>query len=260
VLVAAHALEAALLLLVPVLGGRFLWRRWKLPGSLFGLGLLTFVFAELGRLLAASLFQISLASAPALVGSDAGPFFGAVVAGLVAALVEEPLRWWGLRRYVEKLDVRSGIVAGLGQGAGRAGLIGVLTLIMGVVAIAAKDMTFDDMRALGLEERVAVKTGLRVFAWWEGSPSTPLISGIQGLAETIFHVGLGALAAKGILARRRAMLALTITLHALFAFGLAALAEGVLTSAWAEPALHLSATLVSVVVLVSIGRGCRHPG
>lgn len=251
-LVAAHVLAVLLLLAGPVLVARLVWRRWSLGAGVFGLGLLVFVFAELGRLMAAALSQSLFAAIELAPSASAAPWIGAVLAGSVAALIEEPLRWLAIRRYLEPVTRRGGALVGLGLGAGHAGLTGALTLIMGTIAIVTKDMTFEDMTALGVENRAAVKIGLRVFAWWEGSPGEALLLGVEGLGLVLWHAGIGAFVAVGVMSGRRVRLAVAVALQAIFGTLLAASVAGAFGGAWTLPVLHLCGAVVGVALLRSV--------
>jgi len=254
VLVAAHLIEIVLLLGAPLVLARILQKRWRLPLGIFGAGLLAFVFAELGKiLLSRGLGAAFEDGAIPMPDAEAAEAVSAALAGAVAALVEEPLRWGAMSRYVESRSQRAGVLAGVGFGGGHAMLRGALVLVMATLAVVLHDMTFDEMQELGVEGGAAVKIGLKVFAWWEGDPAMALLAAWHGLAILLFHVGLGALAMQGL--RRGALryLGMCVLLHFAFA-ALLSYVETASLSTTSDALVHVGAALVALVVLTGTAR------
>ncbi len=218
-LVAAHIVEILLLIAVPLVAARLLHRRWKLPLGIFGVGMLGFFFAEVAKIGAG--WGLGRAFASEWIprpGEERATIVAALLAGLMAAIAEEGVRWAVMAKNLERRDWKTGSLAGLGMGAGEAMVNGILVFVMAVVAIVAQDAQFQDLEALGIEGRAAIKIGLRVFAWWEGSPLEAIGAGLLGLCLVVFHMGLGAFGIQGIRRRSKAHFFAALFVH----FGISA--------------------------------------
>ncbi len=191
-LLTAHAVEVLVLIGGPLWAARTLTRRWHLPFGVFGIGLLTFVFGQVLQMGLAWTFRRSFeVGALPLPPPEAAPLASAILAGLVAALTDEPIRLWAFRRYLpEQTNARTGVLVGLGHGGAQAMLGGLLVLLMATLALLFRGQTFDDMQRLGMEGRAAVRLGMKVFAWWEQSPLDVLAALGREAALVVMHVGL----------------------------------------------------------------------
>ena len=125
---AVRALNALLMIVLPLALGACLARRYRLPWSLFGWGAVTFVGAQFVHL---PLLQILTR---ALRGTVTGPFvvehallINAVVLGLAAGLCEESARWVAYRWLVpEARSWPEGLMLGAGHGGMEAIILGGL--------------------------------------------------------------------------------------------------------------------------------------
>ena len=191
-LVAAHVLQVVVLIGAPLGLARTLARRWSLPFGVFGIGLLTFVFGQVLQMgLAWTIRRGFEAGALPLPPPASAALVSAILAGLVAALTDEPVRLWALRRYLPtQTNACSGALLGLGHGGGQAMVGGLLVLWMATLALVFQGQTFEDMRQLGLEGRAAVRLGMRVFAWWEQSILDVAAALGREAALVVMHVGL----------------------------------------------------------------------
>lgn len=218
-LVAAHVLEVLLLLFAPILLGRRWARARGWEPSLIWAGLLVFFVADALEIGAAKViawaFRSELLPMP---GADSAPLVDAFIGGVVGAVLMESSRIYALRSMVERPSPAAGVLVGLGQGAGQAAVQGLTVLAMGVIAVVFEGKTFDEMQEIGIEGGAAVKIGLKIFAWWEGEPLDAVLAALRSLALLVLHVGLGALLAAGVRARRAIPAFLgAVVLHALVA-------------------------------------------
>ncbi|HJL06115.1 MAG TPA: YhfC family glutamic-type intramembrane protease [Polyangiaceae bacterium LLY-WYZ-15_(1-7)] len=237
-LIAAHALEVLLLLAVPYLLARRLAGRWELPRGVFGVGLLTFIFAEIGRMLfaRATSFAFTEQWIP-LPSEDALPVVSAALAGFAAALTGEGVRVYAYRRYLpDHRTSRAGVLHGLGHGGAQAMLSGALVLFMAGLAILGKGKNFEEMQAMGFEGRTAIRVGMKVYAWWEGSPLSAVLAGLNGLWLVALHVGLSVAVARAMRGAKLWLLAAAL-LHGLAVFALTWAADA-LPGEGAEAGLH----------------------
>lgn len=250
-LIAAHIVEILLLIAVPLIAARLLHRRWSLPLGIFGVGVLGFFFAEVLKIAAArgmsSAFEAQWIPLP---DEEQAVIVGAMMAGLVAAVAEEGVRWAMMAKNLERRDWKTGSLAGLGMGAGESMVNGLLVLLMATVAIVAQDAQFQDLEALGIEGRAAIKIGLRVYAWWEGTPTEAIAAGLLGLCLLIFHTGLGAFGIQGLRRKSRVHFFAAVLIHfgisaSLTYVGEAQLGDGI------NAVAHGGAALVGALLLLA---------
>lgn len=199
-LVVAHGIEVLLLLAVPILLARRIAKgRWR---GAFGLGLLTFLFAELLRIGLAKAGGYAIGSGVDLgLRGEHGPWIAGALAGLSAALTDTGMRVYAFRGWfqrdddadVEPLPDRDlARLHGLGMGGAQAMLSGVLVLLMATIAIVLEGKTMGEVEAMGFEGRTAIRVGARVYAWWESSPLDAVLAGVGELLMLAMHVGLSA--------------------------------------------------------------------
>lgn len=123
-----RALNALLMMTVPLVLGAWLARRYRLPWSLFGWGAVAFIGAQVVHL---PLLQILTM---ALHGIARGPFLlehalliNAVILGLAAGLCEESARWVAYRWLVPRArSWPEGLMLGAGHGGAEAIMLGGL--------------------------------------------------------------------------------------------------------------------------------------
>ena len=139
---AVRALNALLMIVLPLALGACLARRYRVPWSLFGWGAVTFIGAQLVHLPLLQFLTLGLR------GIVTGPFviahallINAVILGLAAGIWEEGARWFAYRFIVpEARSWPQGLIFGAGQGGAEAIMLGGLagySLVDSVVAGAA---------------------------------------------------------------------------------------------------------------------------
>ena len=136
---AVLALNAYLMIILPLALGAWLAWRYRVPWSPFGWGAVTFVGAQLVYLLLLRILTQSLR------GIVTGPFvvqhalvINAVILGLAAGICEEGVRWFAYRFIVpEARSWPQGLMLGAGHGGAETMILGVLmgySLVHSVVA------------------------------------------------------------------------------------------------------------------------------
>jgi uncharacterized membrane protein YhfC len=125
---AVRALNALLMIVLPLALGACLARRYRLPWTLFGWGAVTFVGAQVVHVPLLQLLTMSLR------GRLTGPFviehallINAVVLGLAAGVCEETARWVAYRWLVPYArSWPEGLMLGAGHGGAEAIILGLL--------------------------------------------------------------------------------------------------------------------------------------
>lgn len=215
-LLAAHIAEILLLLLLPWGVARAVAHRFELPMGLFGVGLLALIAAEVFEIAAAPLIRTAFeAGWFPMPTRENIPLVEASIAAGVAALAHQSVRWWVFARQVpEHRDLRGAVLVGLGHGAGAAGLTALLVLGLALTAVLGEGATMEDLEALGLSGRTAVKIGLRIYAWWEGSPLDAAQTTLTELTLVAMHVGLSVLVARAVETKRWWLGLAAVLIHA----------------------------------------------
>lgn len=221
-LVAAHVLEVLLLIAAPWVLARVLTKRWELPIGIVGVGVLTFIAGQVVQMIFAKLTSALFESGAVTIPSgDAAVWVGAALAGLAAALSDEPLRRVAFRRYLpDHLSARGGLLHGLGHGAGATMLSGAMVLWMATLAIAFEGQTFEQLQQAGFEGRSAVRMGMKVMAWWEGDVASVAISTSRELMVLMMHVGLSAAIVRSMHPGGRIWFSVAFVIHAIAATGI----------------------------------------
>lgn len=250
-LVAAHVAEVLFLGLGPWLIAWAVARRWARPMTIFRVGLLCFVFAEVARIgMSRAVGALFASGAIPLPADEAAlTWTSAILAGVVASLSDQGFRVLALRRWVEPADTRTGALLGLGHGAGEALLMAILVLGMAAIAIVGRESTFEELEAMGFEGRAAVRIGMKILAWWEKSPADPLLAAGQQLALVLMHLGLGVAVARAVSRRAWGLLALAAVIQAAVATLLSWIAAET-PGLGVELAVHAAAALAGVGLAV----------
>lgn len=222
-LVAAHVLEVLILIGAPFVLARVLTKRWELPMGIVGVGLLTFIAGQVVQMVIAKLTSAVFSSGSISVPEgESAVWIGAALAGLAAALSDEPLRWLAFRRYLpDHRTARGGLLHGLGHGAGATVLSGALVLWMATLAIVFEGQTFEQLQQSGFEGRSAIRIGMKIMAWWEGDLASVAISTSRELMVLLMHVGLSAAIVRSMLRGGRVWFSVAFVIHALAATGIA---------------------------------------
>lgn len=195
VLVAAHILEVLVMLASGLVAARLMIRRLGLPWALFGAGMLTFVFAEVGRMGTSYVFQEMMSQGMLPPPSRLGgvPLLVIALGAFGTTITLEPIRWFVLERYVPGFRAhRSAILVGLGAASMQAILTGLSVLGMMVLALYYHGQNLEQM-SQSMDTRMATRIGLRVVAWWEAEPSASLYASGEALVRMGLQVALTAM-------------------------------------------------------------------
>ena len=138
ILVITHPINGLIMILMPVILGAFLARRFKFGWRLWWIGSLTFIFSQVGHIpfnaAVGLLFERGFISPPRPENQLA---FNAIFLGFSAGIWEEGFRYAAYRWWAK--DARSwpkGLMLGTGHGGIEAIIIGVLVLLnFGILAV-----------------------------------------------------------------------------------------------------------------------------
>jgi uncharacterized membrane protein YhfC len=173
------------MILLPILFGIWLVRKFKLSWKLFFAGALAFIASQVLHIpflqVLTSLFNNGVLPTPPPAWNT---IFNAVLLGLLAGIFEEMARYILFKFFLKKTRTwQEGILVGAGHGGVEAiilGVIGALTLVNMLV------MRNADLTAMGIPVDQLALAQQQVNAFW----ASPAYAGLLGLAERIFAVCL----------------------------------------------------------------------
>jgi uncharacterized membrane protein YhfC len=212
VLVFTHALNALLMLAMPVALGFYLARRLGARWSLYGVGALTFIASQgvhvpLNFGLTA-LFNYKILPAPPAAWH---PWFNPVVLGLTAGLCEEVARYVVYRWWIKSArSWREALMFGAGHG-------GIEAIFVGLSALAAFATYFFLQRGGSLnvvppEQQPALAQQLA--AYWSAPWPLTLLGAVERAFALCVHLGLSVLVLQAFKRRNAAWLVGAILWHA----------------------------------------------
>jgi len=184
-----YALNALLMIGMPIALGVWLARKTRAPWSLFGIGAVTFIGSQVVHIpLNAGLTALFKAVWPAAQPQPWHIPFNAVVLGLTAGLCEETARYIGYRWMARKARAwRDALMLGAGHGGTESIILGVLAGISFVSLAAARQM---DLAAQGLTgERLALAQH-QIAAYWSAPWYMALMGAVERLSAIVIQVSL----------------------------------------------------------------------
>jgi len=249
-----YALNALLMIGMPVALGVWLARKTRAPWSLFGIGAITFIGSQVVHLpLNAGLTALFKVIWPSAQPQPWHIPFNAVVLGLTAGLCEETARYIGYRWMARKARAwRDALMLGAGHGGAESIVLGLLAGVSFVSLAAARQM---DLAAQGLTgERLALAQQ-QIAAYWSAPWYLALMGAVERLFAIVIQVSLAVIVLQAFTRNDWRWLVVAIGYH-LVVDGIAVVG---LQSGW--PALVIEAT-VAVMALVSLAiiRGLRPRG
>lgn len=150
-----YALDALLMIGMPIVLGAWLARKTRAPWRLFGIGTLTFIGSQVIHLpLNGGLTVLFRAMWPS---ASAQPQwwhipFNAIVLGLTAGLCEETARLIGYRWLARKAGAfawRDALMLGAGHGGTEAIILGLLVAVTPVNMVIVRDMNLEQLGLTG---------------------------------------------------------------------------------------------------------------
>ncbi len=215
----ASLVLATLLVQWPLMIGLPLWlafrmrKRFGLPWSIWGLGVLGFILSQVVHL--PLNWALGLSGGGRGVGMASPPVVAGVL-GLTAGLCEEVVRWAVLHRIARRghLGVRVGVFAGAGHGGVEALIFGVLAAINAIVMWA---LPFVPPSWVGIPPEARDAVARQLVLYWASSWDGPVLAGVERVSAILFHIGMSVLLAYGISTKRALpCVALAVAAHAVF--------------------------------------------
>jgi uncharacterized membrane protein YhfC len=210
-LVAMHALSASLMILIPLVLGVLVVRRWRLDWAIFGLGALTFIGSQILHI---PFNQFVLGPLLERLGNQTWTLVVfALAVGLSAGVFEETARYLVLGRIRGRVTAwREGVLYGLGHGGIEAIILGGFSAYALVQAVTLRGTALEGIVPSGqvevLRKQLEAYWGM---AWYE-----PLWATLERLSAMTFHVFAALLVLRAVVQKRLRWLGAAILLHTLF--------------------------------------------
>lgn len=208
-----HALNALLMIALPVALGIFLTRRFHLGWRLFFIGAATFILSQVGHipfnLLVGSLYQRGVFPVPPPPWKA---LIEAVLLGLSAGLWEESFRYGAYRWWAR--DARSwgrGLLLGAGHGGIEAIILGLLVLVTFVNMITLRGADLGALVPAGQLEAAQEE----IVRYWSIPWPQSLLGAVERLFALPLHLACSILVLQTFLRRQRRWVWLAVAWHAL---------------------------------------------
>jgi uncharacterized membrane protein YhfC len=250
VLLFAHALNALLMILMPIGLGIAIARRYRIRWGLFAAGAVTFAASQAGHVpLNAALGSLA---APALA-SVASPAWqaaaNATLLALGAATCEEAARWIVLRTWIR--DARGwqqGLMFGAGHGGIEAVALGSLAALGLVNMLAVRGV---DPATLPLSAEERVLAARQIAEYWSLSPARAMTGALERGTALCLHASAALLVLQAFVRRNPAWLAVAIAWHATVD-GAALFAHLLWHRVWLTEAIGVAFAAVSVAIVLRL--------
>ena len=173
------------MILLPILLGFWLTRKFKLSWKLFFAGALTFIVSQVFHIpflawLTAMFNNGTLPTPPAVWNT----IFNAVLLGLLAGLFEETARYILFKFFLKNARTwNEGVLVGAGHGGVEALILGVLGVFTVINMVVMRNV---DLSTLGIPADQLTLAKQQVDAFW----ASPAYMGLLGLAERVFAICL----------------------------------------------------------------------
>jgi uncharacterized membrane protein YhfC len=213
-LIITYATNFLGMILLPILLGFYLARRFNLSWKLFWFGALAFIGAQIVHIPVlyglTALFQTGVLPAPPPAWTTA---FNALVLGLLAGLCETTARWVLYKFILKKARTwPEGLMVGAGHGGIEAIILGVLA---GISFFAMFALRSSDPSVLGVPAEQIGLARMQVSAYW----SAPVYLSLLGFVERIFavclHLSLSVMVLRSVTHRQPLWFWLAVLWHAL---------------------------------------------
>jgi len=239
-----HALNALLMMVMPILLGVFLARRLSLRWGLFGVGAATFIASQVVHIPLNSgltaLFAGKILPAP----PDAWKLpFNAVVLGLTAGLCEEIARYLVYRYWIKSARTwREALMFGAGHGGVEAIILGALVALTFVNLVFLRDV---DVAALPVPADQQALAAKQIAEYWSAPWYATLLGAVERAFSLCFHLSAAVLVLQAFRRNNRLWLGAAILWHAAVD-AVSVYAVGRLGVYWTE-------AIVGVFALASVG-------
>lgn len=207
-------LNGLLMVILPILLGLFIFRRYHAAWRIWWIGVAAMVLAQAGHIpfnaLLTALFRSDLLPAPPRTWV---PLFNAVVLGLSAGLWEECFRYIAYRWMAK--DARSwgqGLMLGAGHGGIEAIVLGLYVLYVLFQMVALRGVT--DLATLVPTERVALLQQ-QITQYWSTPWYITLVGAYERVLALIFHLTASVIVLQVFRRGQMGWLGLAILWHAL---------------------------------------------
>ena len=207
-------LNAAIMLVAPVVVALIFVKRSKIGWRLFGIGVVTFLASQLLHIPFNSFCLSPFLDWTGLETSAGGVslVLAALALGLSAGVFEETARYLVYRYWLKKEQSwADGVMFGLGHG-------GVESMIVGVLALYALAQVFV-LRGENLRNYVPIEqielAQAQIAAYWSMPWHEAILGSVERLAAMSFHVGASVMVLQALKRKNIAWLGAAIAWHAL---------------------------------------------
>jgi len=238
-----RALNALLMILLPVALGVSLARKANQPWKLFGIGALTFIASQVVHLPVlyglTALFKAKILPNPPVEWSL---IFNALVLGLLAGLCEEIARYLAYRFFLKQSRTwDNALMFAAGHGGIEAILLG---LLVGATLVQMIILRNTGLSSLNLPADQLALAQKQIAEYWAASDYTALLGAFERLLAIITHLALTVIVLQTFIRNNILYLVLAIAWHAIID-GVAVFAAGTVGPYWAE-------AIITVFALVNL--------
>lgn len=186
-LTVTYTLNAALMIVLPIILGIVLVRRFKTRWSLLLWGALVFIVSQ-GIRLPLLYGLTALLAGKDVMSKEAAVIFNIVFLSVTAGIFEESGRWLGYRFLVR--DARTwedGVTYGAGHGGGEAIILGGLAGLAVINMVLLQSM---DLSTLPLTADQQAQTAASVAAFWSAPWYMSLLGAVERVFALCLHISL----------------------------------------------------------------------
>ncbi len=213
-LLVTHILSGSLMVIIPLILGALVVRRWRLDWAIFGLGGLTFIASQVLHI---PFNMLLLNPWMETLGwpRTTGWLYpvGAILVGLSAGVFEEGARFLILRRNEKRMEGwQEGVLYGLGHGGVEAIILGAFVFYALIQAIALRGVVLEEAVPIDRVEIVR----LQLQQYWSMSWYEPLWAVLERLSAMSFHLLASLLVLNAVRQRKFLWLGAAVLGHTVF--------------------------------------------
>lgn len=193
------------MILLPILAGFYLARKFKLSWKLFVAGGLTFI--------ASQVLHVPLVLALTSMFQSWGVVAYALILGVLAGLFEETARYILFKFILKKSRTwNEGVYVGLGHGGTEAIIFGVLAALAFINMVAYRYIDLSTVPSIPPEQLELAKQ--QVNAYWVTPPYLAILGFVERIFAMCLHVSLSVMVMYGLVSRKPIWFWLAVTWHA----------------------------------------------